>query len=324
MLHKAINLDDNYLLDAPTTNTTRRVYTCCLLLIILLTKRTLRHFTISLDTAKRYVGAHASLCALVQAIDVRKDLQTDGNAGIPYLLLCANQKRWEEDPKRKEPWSIDMQRNLEQWCLDTAQPEDSLASAMSDWFCVGCYNGHRKSKWAQDKQANCIPSDFARKDGDTNMPRAFTLSDIAFYTSRRKPLTTNQVLAMSETTALRMIGQMSICWRTQRNGKRNQLIYFTPNTKSPSLCCIRRMLRILRHFKGLSGGDNNLPLSLYQSDDKQTFNITAKESNKLCAPQLPVPQTNHTPKSYRCGRCTHYESAPPTSCTPTASPTTKS
>jgi hypothetical protein len=276
MLLKAIGLDDDYILDAPTTNVTRRVYTCCILLIILLTKRTLRHCTITLETAKRYVGAYASLCALVQAIDVRKDLQTDGKSGVPYLVLCADQKRWEEDPKRKEPWSIDMQRNLEQWCIDTTQPEDSLASAMSDWFCVGCYSGHRKSEWAQDKQEHSIPSDFLREDGDTNIPRAFTLADIEFHMDRRKPLPTNQVLTMPETQAMRTIGQMSIRWRTQKNGTRNQLIFFTPNTKSPDLCCIRHMLRILQRFKRLSAGNDNLPLSLYQSDEGQPFSITTK------------------------------------------------
>jgi hypothetical protein len=36
------------------------------------------------------------------------------------------------------------------------------------------------------------------------------------------------------------------------------------------------MIRILRRFKRISAGNNNLPLSLHQSDDKQTFNITTK------------------------------------------------
>jgi hypothetical protein len=276
MLLKALNLHDDYLLENPTTNPVRRVYTCCILLLILLTKRTLRHMTIKLDTAKRYVAAYASLCALAQDIDIRKDLQTDTVAGLPFRLLCADQKRWEEDPKRKEPWSVDMQKNLDAWCRDNLEPEDSHASAMSDWFCVGCYTGHRKSEWAQPEDAYSAPADFLREDDATNMPRAFTFSDISFHTSRRKPLTTNQVLALPEHAAMRLIGQMSIRWRTQKNGRRNQLIFFTPNTQSPGLCCIRRMLRILRRFKRLSGGNSNLPLSLFQSAEGQTFNTTTK------------------------------------------------
>jgi hypothetical protein len=281
MLLKALNLHDDYLLENPTTNPIRRVMTCCILLLILLTKRTLRHMSIRLDTAKRYVAAYASLCALAQPIDIRKDLQTDTLSGLPFRLLCADQKRREEDPKRKEPWTIEMQKDLDAWCLATSQPEDSLASAMSDWFCVGCYNGHRKSEWAQPDDAFSIPADFLREDSETNMPRAFTLSDIGFHTTRRKPLTTNQVLNMPEHKAMRLIGQMSMRWRTQKNGRRNQMIFFTPNTKSPGLCCIRRMLRILRRFKRLAGGTTNLPLSLYQSDDRQTYNVTTKNIERV-------------------------------------------
>jgi hypothetical protein len=279
MLLKALKLDDDYLLE--NASSARRVWTCCILLLILLTRRTIRHLIITLGTAKRYVQAYASLCSTVLNIDIRKTLQTDAHQAEPLRLLQNDQKRWEEDPKRKEPWSVDMQKNLDEWCNLTNQPEDSLASAISDWFCLGLYTGHRKSEWAQADDKNSLPADFQREDDDTNLPRAFTIDDIKFFTRQRKPLMVNQLLNLPMHKALRLIGQMSIRWRTQKNGRRNQAIFFTPNTKSTSLCAIRRMLRILHRFKRLSDKNNNLPLSSFQSDHGQAFNITTKHIEKI-------------------------------------------
>jgi hypothetical protein len=273
MLLQALGLDDDYLLESASA--TRRVWTCCILLLTLLTKRTLRHTSIKLDTAKRYVHAYASLCALAHDIDIRKDAQTDTNAASTYLKLCEDQRRWEEDPKRKEPWLVAMTTNLDAWCIQTKQHADSLACALSDWFCVGLYTGHRKSEWAQPDHAHSAPSEYMREDCETNIPRAFTWDDVTFHTTRRQPLSTDHVLALPDDAVMDTVGQMAIRWRTQKNGARNQLIFFTPNTKSPTLCCVRRMMNILRRYQRLSGNNRLLPLSQFRSAiGGQVFNIT--------------------------------------------------
>jgi hypothetical protein len=123
MLLQALGLNDDYLLESASA--TQHVWTCCILLLTLLTKRTLRYTSIKLDTAKRYVHAYSSLCTLAHDIDIRKAVQTDTNAAPTYLKLCEDQQRWEEDPKRKEPWLVAMTTNLDTWCTETSQHADS-------------------------------------------------------------------------------------------------------------------------------------------------------------------------------------------------------
>lgn len=279
MLLKALNLDDDYLLESVPPD--RRHWTCSILLFILLTNRTIKHMLIKLTTAELYISAFATLCALVQDIDIRKERQTDKTFAEHYNLLRKEQRRWEEDPRRKEPWEPQHQRNLDAYVTSNNLDQDSLEAAISDWFAVGLYTGIRKSEWAQPDDTHWHPHTFLTEDRFSPLPRAFILPDISFLTKRKSPVSVNSILQLHEDDALLLIGQLVIRWRTQKNGHRNQQIRFTPNTKSPDLCCVRRMIRILQRHKRLASSNPNTPLSIYRHSDGTIRNITTRNIEQV-------------------------------------------
>jgi hypothetical protein len=85
-------------------------------------------------------------------------------------------------------------------------PVNSIASTLSDWFCVGLYTVHCKSEWAQPDHSHSVPSNYMREDSETNIPRAFTWDDITFHTSRRQPLSTDLVLALPDDSVMDTVG----------------------------------------------------------------------------------------------------------------------
>lgn len=155
---------------------------------------------------------------------------------------------------------------------------DSIEAAVADWFAVGLYTGIRKSEWAQRNNSDWRPDDFHREDQYSRLPRAFLCEDITFFPRRKAPLATSKLLAMSDNGAMLAIGQLAIQWRTQKNGHRNQQIRFTPNTKSPDLCCIQRMLSIFRCHHRLAGSTANCPpVRLYRPPNDSVHNIVTKD-----------------------------------------------
>lgn len=219
---------------------------------------------------------------MIHGDDIRKENQAETQFASHFNLLRKEQQRWEDDPNRKEPWEPAHQRNLDDYVANNLLPPDSLEAAISDWFCVGLYTGIRKSEWAQPNNSHWEPHRFQHEDRFTPLPRAFCRQDISFTTEQKKRLIIEDLLnKMSENEAVAMIGQLIITWRTQKNAHRNQKIKFTRNMKHPNLCCIRRILRILKRHQRLSkelGRTtlNSTPLSIYRHSNGSIRNIVTK------------------------------------------------
>jgi len=96
-------------------------------------------------------------------------------------------KRWESIPDRRNPYTIEIQTELDnQLASDASLSEDGLTAALSDWFAMGLSDGHRLSEWAQHDSNKGVPTNPARNENGA--VQAFCPDDVVFFAAGKKRL----------------------------------------------------------------------------------------------------------------------------------------
>ena len=241
------------------------------------TGQTLLCKTIKVATVKQYVRAAATFLALFgdTTRDYRKNYATDTAISSTLNSVYNELARWENVPDRREPYTLEMLSFLKKSVQRAVSCQDSLGTAMADWFECGLFAGLRLAEWAQD--AYC--ADIRRFKRDfKQQARAFCLDDVRFEDDTRSRYSAQQVLHHKVHTSIQK------CWikfRTQKNGQHGEERLFTRNENG--MCFVQAMLRIIDRFDRIVGRhDVCTPLALYNNQgEKEPKFITASDIEKI-------------------------------------------
>jgi hypothetical protein len=250
----------------------RRLLQLALYAIHLGTGSTLLCRTIKSNTIKKYVNTAASFHALFgqNPRDFRNDNVTDTKVSLELSKVYTEQKRWEDVPNRREPYTLEMLDALSSEFATSGQGSNTLEAARVDWFACGLFAGLRLGEWAQDYRSD--PASY--KLSIRNETQALCIGDVRFESADRR-----QYSAVEAGAAITI--PMTKCWikfRTQKNGQNGEEKLFTRNAQGK--CFPSAMLRIIRRFIHLQGAnDTQTPLAIYQSGspNKPTKLITAPD-----------------------------------------------
>ena len=217
----------------------RALLQLCMYTMHLMSGSTLFCRRIRLSTIKLYVSAAASLVQLLgeSSADPRKHEGTDKTHPI-LASIFAEYERWEKQPNRREPLTLEMLSAVERRAATTTckSVTTSLLPALCDWFECGLYAGFRLSKWAQDSTHSDVTSPALNLFGD---PTALCLPDVTFATTNNKKVTALAALQHPPAHIVK-------CWitfRTQKNGDHGEKKLFTQNPGGRSF--VHAMLRII-------------------------------------------------------------------------------
>jgi hypothetical protein len=181
------------------------------------------------------------------------------------------QKRWEDVPNRREPYTLEMLDTMKNDFAASGQGPNTLAAALVDWFACGLFAGLRLGEWAQNAYKSEMTSYQLNIRNDA---QALCLCDVRFASASR-----GHCSAVEAVAATNLI--MVKCWikfRTQKNGQNGEEKLFLRNTSGK--CFPSAMIRIIRRFIRLRGAnDLQTPLAVYYSDipGKSTTFITAPD-----------------------------------------------
>ena len=103
---------------------------------------TIHCLAIRSGTIDRHLHAAAKISTAANQMDPILDIHGKKSASITKVIN--EQKRWEEMPKRREPVTVAMIKDLEANARATGP--DSLESALYDWNVMGHYYGFRLSE----------------------------------------------------------------------------------------------------------------------------------------------------------------------------------
>ena len=243
----------------------RALLQLCMYTMHLMSGSTLFCRRIRLSTIKLYISAAASLVQLLgeSSADPRKHEGTDKTHPI-LASIFAEYERWEKQPNRREPLTLEMLSAVERRAATTTckSVTTSLLPALCDWFECGLYAGFRLSEWAQDSTHSDVTSPALNLFGD---PTALCLPDVTFATTNNKKVTALAALQHPPAHIVK-------CWitfRTQKNGDHGEKKLFTQNPGGRSF--VHAMLRIIRRFVELRGpSDVTTPLALYRCTKTKT------------------------------------------------------
>jgi hypothetical protein len=220
--------------------------------------------------------------------DARKELG-QSTLCFPLDKVLKELKRWEDVPKRREPYSLAMQFAL------MAQTKDvnplGLLPALADWFGVMLQAGGRRSEWAQDRGRSRLTSFELNHRGD---PMAFCLGDIEFLSSERHPISHQAALASPSQVSL-----VRLCWRTQKNGQHGDHRLYSRNVHNPSLDMVAFWLSILHRFISLVGFRSHLPLALYLDEASKVPKFITSADIELHMRRLAVEVYQLDPRNKR-------------------------
>lgn len=135
-----------------------------------------------------------------------------------------------------------------------------LIHALADWAIVARQAGLRLGEYAHDLRSP-LPKDQYYKLNIFGAAQAFTINDITFFGPKKKTLHFSHTDVITEshiTTAL-------ITWRTQKNGTKNEAIWYARNKDDTSRCVVQALLRIRLRAQVLNI-PVTYPLAVYQND----------------------------------------------------------
>jgi hypothetical protein len=225
------------------------------------------------STIALYLQAAATLVSSVTREDPRKDDATDKGNGKAITALLDGYKKWETMPDRREPWTPELQRNLDNHITKLPPSNFSLLEVVSDFTATGLYTGCRVSEYAQSNDGDHTIGAHKRDPADFS-PVAFTLNDITFH-QRKRPISHQSLVACASVeTALDTVDSVSIRWTTQKNGTRGEIKIFHRNPKCQGLCPVYRFLRIVRRFVQYMGHRPDIPVSVYKGPGGIIRNVT--------------------------------------------------
>ena len=222
---------------------------------------TIHCLAIRSGTIDRYLHAAAKISTAANQMDPRLDIHGKKSASITKVIN--EQKRWEEMPKRREPVTVAMIKDLE--ANARATEPDSLESALYDWNVMGHYYGFRLSEWAQNDE-NKAKFPLPAIDGS---PLAFTFDDFQFLSAKGRHLKQG----FDHKLATKNAAVVEVRWRFQKNLDNGQKIQQVCNREDAAMCCVQAAIRITQRAQRLnqSGGDT---LAVFKDNKGRTCFIT--------------------------------------------------
>jgi hypothetical protein len=240
---------------------------------------TYHHRHVTLGTAKAYLAAAATMISDSCGHDPRKYTPSSPSFAPELVAVFTEYQRWESMPDRREPWTPELQLNLDVHLSSLNHAPDSLPSAIADFTAAGLQVGYRVSEYAQSDPSHGHLDCHAR-DPLTREALAFTLADITFY-HQKHPIPLPSLLSPSIEAAVLLISRVELNFSTQKNQVRNEKQDYIPNNTEPRLCVVCRFLHIIRRFVSLVGLRYNIPLSIYRSPSGLIKNIVRTDIDKV-------------------------------------------
>ena len=233
---------------------------------------------IKVATIKLYILAAATFLALFgdHPRDYRKTNPADTTLSPVLTSVFTELQRWESVPNRREPYTLEMLKDMQRRTAAADCGPDSMMSAMGDWFQCGLFAGFRLSEWAQDAGHHGLTA--YKRDCFRNA-KALTLGDIRFADARGRWYSAVEALQAAQPLDLKK------CWikfRTQKNGENGEEKLFKIHPSGGD-CFVSAMWRILKRFERLRGlSDFTTPLAMYQDlRGGATKLITETEINRV-------------------------------------------
>lgn len=218
------------------------------------------------DTVKKYLLDVANFICRFRDHDPRRVREWDTSLCPEITKLCKAAKDWEQVPDRKEPFTIDMLKDLQRRCTDPRA--HSLLAAIIPWFVLGLYLGNRGGEWAQLIAKYKLTGTFElNKFGQ---PKAFMWIDFRFSTAGKIRLPLSDCWAADRSH----VGRVGVKYREQKNHEHGEEKLLVANIENPDLCAVRAAMDITRRFHELFPEMEEIPLSVYRGDDGIIYNIT--------------------------------------------------
>ena len=183
--------------------------------------------------------------------------------------ITAEVKRWERDPKRRNPFTKTMLLHL----LDTYKdaPAHGLTGALKNWFTLALYIGPRLTEWAQNEGVRDVSQADKNIDGTNS---AFTVEDFEFFGQGRTRISHLDAIASPH-----LGHSVDVTWCFQKNGCNGQKKTVTYNPDNPKLCGVRAAIAIVERSMLLKLPLDH-PLAVYVDDTQKSPSlrfITATE-----------------------------------------------
>lgn len=241
----------------------RRIYTMALYASHCCTGNTIRGKPIRTDTIKGYLLDVAVFIMCKTGIDPRFE-EGQTTIAAPIQKVLDEYKRWEEQPDRRSPWTIAMQKQMDRTLATTQAGRDphSLDNSIADWTALGLSAGLRRGEFMQPSKQHENIHNPERKE-KTRVIGAFLLQDFIFYDIKGRRITNMDALLLA---GLDTVSKLRITWRTQKNKKNGQYKTYLPNFRHRDLCPVARGLRIVQRYLALVGAHApNVPLAVYRT-----------------------------------------------------------
>jgi len=268
-------LTDNItLVDASPT---RRVWQMVWYTTHLCTGETICNRAIKSGTINGYLDAASSFIASFTGSDPRY-WPGEKSKAKEITTILAEYKRWEKMPDRREPYTIELQRAFDKSIEDKVHNPEfylTLESALNDWFGVGLSTGQRLSEWAQHNENKGDIHAPLRKGLTNDTIAAFLPEDIQFMFGNKKRCSLQEAV---DNLSNDKVKRVTLTWRIQKNNQNGETKTFLRNDKSPRLCVVRRMQRIMLRYITLVGLEQpEVPLGIYRANDGTVRTIISKQ-----------------------------------------------
>jgi len=243
---------------------------------------TIKAKSIKGDTIKQYLIAASGLIQMFDKVerDARKQI------GATHLCLAVTKvinevKRFEEMPRRREPYCTAMHRRLVE--KSKFYHADSSDGCWQNWFGVGLQAGNRGYEWCQAIGKGQIGQEELNPKGEK---MASTCDDITFMGKGKRRMSWDTALDNTES-----VMYVKVRYRWQKNKEHGFCKTQSRNEERTWLCSVRNWIAICKRFVRLRGNAcNDQPLSIYYDTATSTVrNLTsdmAKTTMRILAQEV--------------------------------------
>ena len=137
------------------------------------------------ETIKGYIKDIATFLILFsqESRDYRFESPNATKMSPTLHQVFAELKTWDDMPNRREPYTIGMLANQQQWTVDGGFGPDSAEAALVDWFEAGLFARFRLTEYAQEKSKH--DPEFPKLNLQ-NETAAFCMNDVRAQIKRRQ------------------------------------------------------------------------------------------------------------------------------------------
>jgi hypothetical protein len=239
----------------------------------LATGSTLHCRSIKASTIAAYLHDVSTFLGRFRAIDPRYVSASDTKLAPVISKVLDEQRRWETVPNRREPFTVELHKEIASLPSVTNDP-NCLDAAMANWTICNLYAGCRGIEWSQTSTSNRYLSTYQRNRFQNAY--AFTLADVQCLTVSSAPISIAEAIA-----APSRVGQVKLRFEQQKNNNNGEVKLFTRNVDNPPLCFIENFIAILARHKLLTRSSPIHPLSVYRAPDGVAYNITSADVEQV-------------------------------------------